>query len=85
LALCDPFVWKSAPIAIEHGAADRVCRGDSWRTFPASVEEITLKAGEQRTAALLSGKASASDIAAGVALGRGSLPCSRRAPRPTEW
>jgi hypothetical protein len=38
--------------------------------FPAYVEVITLKAGEQRQAALLSGKATASDIAAGVALGR---------------
>ena len=38
--------------------------------FPAYVELITLKAGEQRQAALLSGKAAASDIAAGVALGR---------------
>jgi hypothetical protein len=38
--------------------------------FPAAVEEITLKAGEQRTAALLSGKATASDIAAGLALGK---------------
>ena len=38
--------------------------------FPADVELITLKAGEQRQAALLSGKATASDIAAGVALGR---------------
>ena len=38
--------------------------------FPAYVELITLKAGEQRQAALLSGKATASDIAAGVALGR---------------
>ena len=34
------------------------------------MELITLKAGEQRQAALLSGKATASDIAAGVALGR---------------
>ncbi|MEP7308373.1 MAG: phosphatase PAP2 family protein [Acidobacteriota bacterium] len=42
--------------------------------FPAFVEEITLKAGEQRTAALLSGKATASDIAAGVALGRAVAP-----------
>ena len=42
--------------------------------FPAFVEEITLKAGEQRTAALLSGKAAASDIAAGVALGRAIAP-----------
>src|SRR5687767_9709283 len=38
--------------------------------FPASVEDITLKAAEQRNAALLSGKASASDIAAGIALGK---------------
>jgi len=38
--------------------------------FPASVEEITLKAAEQREAALLSGKAAASDIAAGLALGQ---------------
>jgi membrane-associated phospholipid phosphatase len=38
--------------------------------FPAAVEEITRKAGEQREAALLSGKAASSDIAAGLALGR---------------
>lgn len=38
--------------------------------FPASVEEITRKAAEQREAALLSGKATASDVAAGLALGR---------------
>ena len=38
--------------------------------FPASVEEITLKAAEHRQAALLSGKATASDIAAGLALGQ---------------
>jgi membrane-associated phospholipid phosphatase len=38
--------------------------------FPAAVQEITLKAGEQRQAALLSGKATASDIAAGLALGQ---------------
>ena len=38
--------------------------------FPASVELITLKAGEQRQAALLAGKATASDIAAGLALGQ---------------
>jgi hypothetical protein len=37
--------------------------------FPTEVEKITLKAAEQRQAALLSGKASASDIAAGLALG----------------
>jgi hypothetical protein len=38
--------------------------------FPAAVEEITLRAGEQREAALLGGRATASDIAAGLALGR---------------
>jgi hypothetical protein len=38
--------------------------------FPAALEEITLKAAEQREAALLSGRAAASDIAAGLALGR---------------
>ena len=38
--------------------------------FPTAVEQITLKAGEQRQAALLSGKAAASDIAAGLALGQ---------------
>ena len=38
--------------------------------FPAAVEEITLKAAEQRQAALLSGKATASDLAAGLALGQ---------------
>jgi hypothetical protein len=38
--------------------------------FPAAVEEITQKAGEQRAAALVSGRAAASDIAAGLALGK---------------
>lgn len=38
--------------------------------FPGAVEEITLKAGQQREAALLGGKATASDIAAGLALGK---------------
>lgn len=38
--------------------------------FPAAVEEITLRAGQQRQAALLAGKATASDIAAGLALGQ---------------
>lgn len=37
--------------------------------FPAAVEEITLKAAEQRYAALWSGKAAPSDIAAGLNLG----------------
>jgi hypothetical protein len=38
--------------------------------FPTSVEQITLMAGEQRQAAILSGRASASDVAAGMALGQ---------------
>lgn len=38
--------------------------------FPADVEEITLKAAEQRNAALWSGKASTSDLAVGLALGK---------------
>lgn len=38
--------------------------------FPASVEVITRRAAEEREAALLSGRATASDIAAGLALGR---------------
>jgi hypothetical protein len=38
--------------------------------FPAAVEEITRRAAEERTAALLSGRATASDIAAGLALGK---------------
>ncbi|MDP9176805.1 MAG: phosphatase PAP2 family protein [Gemmatimonadota bacterium] len=38
--------------------------------FPAAVKEITLKAAEQRNAAFWSGKATASDIAAGLALGK---------------
>ncbi|MBS1978246.1 MAG: phosphatase PAP2 family protein [Bacteroidetes bacterium] len=38
--------------------------------FPAAVEEITKKAAEQRSAALWSGKAAASDLSAGLSLGK---------------
>src|SRR5688500_10845822 len=38
--------------------------------FPASLERITRKAAEQREAAILSGRATASDVAAGLALGK---------------
>jgi membrane-associated phospholipid phosphatase len=38
--------------------------------FPASVEEITRMAAEEREAAILSGRATASDVAAGLALGK---------------
>jgi hypothetical protein len=37
--------------------------------FPTNVEEITRKAAEQRQVAILTGKATASDVAAGLALG----------------
>ena len=42
--------------------------------FPTSVEEITQKAASAREAALLSGKATSSDIAAGTALGKAVAP-----------
>lgn len=38
--------------------------------FPAAVEEITRRAAEQREAAVLAGRATASDVAAGLALGK---------------
>lgn len=38
--------------------------------FPGALEEITRRAADQREAALLSGRATASDIAAGLALGK---------------
>jgi hypothetical protein len=38
--------------------------------FPAAVEEISIKAAEQRQAALWAGKATTSDLAAGLALGQ---------------
>ncbi|MCC6540496.1 MAG: phosphatase PAP2 family protein [Bryobacterales bacterium] len=38
--------------------------------FPTAVEAVTLKAAEQRESAVLSGRATASDIAAGLALGQ---------------
>jgi hypothetical protein len=42
--------------------------------FPTSVDEITEKAAEQRNAALWSGRAAASDISAGLALGKAVAP-----------
>jgi membrane-associated phospholipid phosphatase len=42
--------------------------------FPTAVDEINAKAAEQQQAALLSGKATASDIAAGLALGQAIFP-----------
>lgn len=55
-------------------SADAVLSGVSAEMlkllFPAALEEITLKAAEQRNAALWSGKASSSDISKGLALGK---------------
>ncbi len=42
--------------------------------FPTAVEEITRRAGEEREVALLSGKATASDISVGLALGKAVAP-----------
>ena len=63
--------------------------------FPAALEEITRRAGDQREAALLSGRASSSDIAAGLALGRavaavfiaraGSDGMGAAAGNPAQW
>ena len=42
--------------------------------FPTSVDQITAKSNEQMQVAMLSGKAAASDVAAGLALGRAIAP-----------
>lgn len=52
--------------AVESGVTAELLKA----LFPAAVEEITEKAAQQRNAALWSGKASSSDIAAGLALGK---------------
>jgi len=52
--------------AVMSGAAQTILLA----MFPASSDEILAKAGEQRSAALLSGKASTSDITVGIALGK---------------
>ena len=51
--------------------------------FPAAVQEITLKAAEQRQAALLSGKATASDSPQAWRWDRRWPRCSSRAPART--
>lgn len=53
--------------AVMSGAAADILKS----MFPAALEEITLRAAEQRNAALWSGKATTSDISAGLALGKG--------------
>jgi hypothetical protein len=51
--------------------------------FPTEVEKITLKAGEQRQAALLAGKDRPPTSPPGSRLARPSRPSSPRAPAPT--
>lgn len=52
--------------AVMSGAAQTILQA----MFPAAADEILTKAGQQRSAALLSGRASVSDISAGLALGK---------------
>ncbi len=52
--------------AVMSGAAQTILQA----LFPAAVDEILTKAGQQRSAALLSGKASSTDISIGLALGK---------------
>ena len=72
----DPSITALMPISelpsypSEEGVLSAVTVEMLKTLFPAALEEITLKAAEQRNAALWSGKATASDIAAGVALGK---------------
>lgn len=65
LASADQPAYPSAD-AVMSGVSETLMR----LLFPAAVDEIARRAEEQRNAALWSGKASPSDIAAGVALGR---------------
>ena len=72
----DPTVQQLAPVTDlpAYPSEDAVLSGvtaDVLKAmFPAAVEEITQNAAEQRNAALWSGKATASDVTAGLALGR---------------
>ena len=65
MPITDLPAYPSEEAAMSGAAADML-----KSLFPAAVEEITRKAGEQRNAALWAGKATASDIAAGLALGK---------------
>ena len=72
----DPSIAALAPLSelpsypSEEGVISAVTVEMLKALFPAALQEITLKAAEQRNVALWSGKATASDIAAGVALGK---------------
>ncbi len=75
-ARVDPAVRALAPVTAlpAYPSEDAVLSGVTAEMlkllFPAAVEEITRKAAEQREAAVLSGRASPSDVAAGLALGK---------------
>jgi membrane-associated phospholipid phosphatase len=75
-ARVDPGVAALAPVSElpAYPSEDAVLSGVTTEMlrllFPAAVEEITRRAAEEREAALLSGRATPSDIAAGLALGR---------------
>jgi hypothetical protein len=79
----------------EDATVSGVCTELLRLLFPAAIEEITRRAGEQREAALLSGRSSSSDIAAGLALGRavaavfvaraGSDGMGAAAGNPAQW
>ena len=75
-AKADPDIRALVPISDlpSYPSEDAVMAGVTVQLlstlFPAAVEEITLKGAQQREAALLSGKATSSDLAAGLALGR---------------
>ena len=61
---------RPARLSVRRRRARRRHRRVAQAALPGSLEEITRKAAEQREAALLSGRATASDIAAGLALGK---------------
>jgi hypothetical protein len=75
-AKADPDIRALVPISDlpSYPSEDAVMAGVTVQLlstlFPAAVEEITLKGAQQREAALLAGKATASDLSAGLALGR---------------
>src|SRR6266550_1976479 len=61
---------SSWPRSGRHKRTSRPRSATPSHSAPADVAEITQRAAEQRNAALWSGKAAASDIAAGLALGK---------------
>jgi hypothetical protein len=79
-AKVDPGVNAIVPVSDlpAYPSEDAVVAGVSVELlkllFPTMVEEINAKAAEQQMAAYLSGKASASDLAAGLALGQAIAP-----------